>query len=311
MQKKDWNQPKYIYIPLIIGENQNITTLVKKNDYVLKGMKIAKEKEGSIYVFSPISGKVIGIKEKYTWNHQKIKCVQVENDYQERLERKDIYSNENESYENLILETGLLDLTQDFFTESIHGKTFIIEVEMNTIFFNQKWIKRELPEILETIDYLMESYQIKTCYIVISKNNRQIRKQFETYIGTYPNIFILTKFSFITQKKEEKIKNYIQKKENRKYILNHQIMIKPMEIIIQLHKILKYHDKPTEKYVEIKNKTKKVVIPFKIGTLLSDIFPLSEIDQLNNKKRNRKDILVTPDLNTIKITTKRKSLVLK
>lgn len=311
MQKKDWNQPKYIYIPLIIGENQNITTLVKKNDYVLKGMKIAKEKEGSIYVFSPISGKVIGIKEKYTWNHQKIKCVQVENDYQERLERKDIYSNENESYENLILETGLLDLTQDFFTESIHGKTFIIDVEMNTIFFSQKWIKRELPEILETIDYLMESYQIKTCYIIIPKNNRQIRKQFETYIGTYPNIFILTKFSFITQKKEEKIKNYIQKKENRKYILNHQIMIKPMETIIQLHKILKYRDKPTEKYVEIKNKTKKVVIPFKIGTLLSDIFPLSEIDQLNNKKRNRKDILVTPDLNTIKITTKRKSLVLK
>ena len=174
MQKKDWNQPKYIYIPLIIGENKNITTLVKKNDYVLKGMKIAKEKEGAIYIFSPISGKVIGIKEKYTWNHQKIKCVQVENDYQER---KGTYSNENKSYENLILETGLLDLTQDFFTKSIYGKTFIIDVEMNTIFFNQRWIKREFPEILETIDDLMESYQIKTCYIIIPKNNKQIRKQ--------------------------------------------------------------------------------------------------------------------------------------
>ncbi len=308
MQKKDWNQPKYIYIPLIIGENKNITTLVKKNDYVLKGMKIAKEKEGAIYIFSPISGKVIGIKEKYTWNHQKIKCVQVENDYQER---KGTYSNENKSYENLILETGLLDLTQDFFTKSIYGKTFIIDVEMNTIFFNQRWIKREFPEILETIDDLMESYQIKTCYIIIPKNNKQIRKQFETYIGTYPNIFILTKFSFMTQKKEEKIRAYIQKKEKRKYILNHQIMIKSMETMIQLHKILKYHDKPTEKYVEIKNRTKKVVIPFKIGTLLSDIFSLSDIDQLNNQKISRKDILVTSDLNNIKISTKRRYLVLK
>ena len=84
-----------------------------------------------------------------------------------------------------------------------------------------------------------------------------------------------------------------------------------METMIQLHKILKYHDKPTEKYVEIKNRTKKVVIPFKIGTLLSDIFSLSDIDQLNNQKISRKDILVTSDLNNIKISTKRRYLVLK
>lgn len=306
MKKRDWNKPKYIYVPLIVSKNQNITTLVKKNDYVLKGMKIAKEKEGSVYIFSPISGKVIGIKEKYTWNHQKVKCIQIENDYQERVERKESYSNKNESYEKMILEAGLLDLTQDFFTKSISGKTFIVDVGTNNIFLNQKWVKKELPEILETIDYLMEIYQIKTCYIIIPKNNRKIKKQFEMYIGTYPNILILTRFPFITKRKEEKIKTYIQRKMERKYILDHQIMIQSMETIIQLHKILKYHDKPIEKYVEIKNKTKKEVMAIKIGTLLSDIFPLSEIDQLNNEKISRKDILVTSDLNTIKISVKSK-----
>ena len=70
---------KYVYIPLISGNDTNITVAVKKGDYVYKGTVIGKRKGiFRIPIHSSVSGTVIDYEEKYVSNGKKVKCVVIE-----------------------------------------------------------------------------------------------------------------------------------------------------------------------------------------------------------------------------------------
>mgnify|MGYP002264529578 FL=1 len=64
---------KYIYIPLSINSDKDITLLVKKGDYVLKGMVIGKTKgKYKTYIYSSVSGMVTNFVEKETFFNKKM-----------------------------------------------------------------------------------------------------------------------------------------------------------------------------------------------------------------------------------------------
>ena len=73
--------PKYVYIPLASGGDEDITTLVKKGDHVCIGTTIGKRKEpNKISIHSSVSGYVVGFVEKYDYHGKKVRCVKIEND---------------------------------------------------------------------------------------------------------------------------------------------------------------------------------------------------------------------------------------
>ena len=64
-----YNKMKYVYIPLISGNDTNITKTEKKGDYVYKGTIVGKRKGNfRIPIHSSVSGTVIDYEEKYTSN---------------------------------------------------------------------------------------------------------------------------------------------------------------------------------------------------------------------------------------------------
>ena len=81
-----YDKPKIVYIPLISGNDTNITILVNKGEYVYKGSMIAKRKgDFRIPIHSSVSGTVLDFEEKTCFNGSKVKCVVIKNDFKELL----------------------------------------------------------------------------------------------------------------------------------------------------------------------------------------------------------------------------------
>ena len=84
-----YKRPKYIYIPLISGNDKNITVLVKKGDYVYKGSIVGRRKGSlALPLYSSVSGNVVDIVSKPYLENDTVKCVVIENDFKEKVEFK-------------------------------------------------------------------------------------------------------------------------------------------------------------------------------------------------------------------------------
>ena len=181
--------PKNIYIPLCSGNNKNVTTLVKKDDYVCKGQIIAKTKgELSIPIFSSVSGTVIDFVEKVDNSGTYVKCVSIENDYKEREEIKrektnDISSYAQEEFIEKIHSCGVIGMGGSGFPTYIKYKT---DKDIKTLIINAvecepyitadyMLIKTKIEEILECCDAITEIFNIEECYIAIKVGNDEIK----------------------------------------------------------------------------------------------------------------------------------------
>ena len=78
----DYLNPDYLYIPLEEGSTLNIDN----NNYVHKEQVLLSKKNK--FVYSPISGKVIGGTESMKGNNKDLKCIVIENDFRERVNHK-------------------------------------------------------------------------------------------------------------------------------------------------------------------------------------------------------------------------------
>ena len=80
------NKPNEVLIPLI--DNQDFTIIPKIGEYVYKGNTLAYSKgDEKFYITSPVSGKIIDIKNHLLFNNNFIesKCIIVENDFKEMV----------------------------------------------------------------------------------------------------------------------------------------------------------------------------------------------------------------------------------
>ena len=73
--------PEYIYIPY---DNEMLLTL-NKNKLVYHNMSLGTNNDGS-EIFSPVSGKIIGIKEM-EFNNKKSNTLVIMNDYKDKREK--------------------------------------------------------------------------------------------------------------------------------------------------------------------------------------------------------------------------------
>ena len=74
--------PDYLYIPIL----EDLALSVKTNSEIYKEQILLKG--GGQYVYTPISGKVLGKTDSMKLNNKTIECIVIENDFKEKVNKK-------------------------------------------------------------------------------------------------------------------------------------------------------------------------------------------------------------------------------
>lgn len=276
-----YNKPKKIYIPLISGNDTNITILVKKGEYVYKGSIIGKRKgDFRIPIHSSVSGTVLDFEERTCFNGKKIKCVVIENDFKEKIEQKlsvkrNINKYTKEEFIERLKENGIVGLGGAGFPtyvkyEAKNINTLIVNaVECEPyITADEALAKIKCEEILETIDAILEINKIKEAIIAIKKENVELKQAFDNFIGTYLKIKIKLVPNNYPMGWERNLIKEVTNKEYDKYPIEEGIVVNNISTIFAIYEALKYNKPLIERVVTFsgENLGEKRNVLIKIGT---------------------------------------------
>lgn len=291
-----YNKMKYVYIPLISGNDTNITVAVKKGDYVYKGSVIGKRKgDLRIPIHSSISGTVVDYQEKYCSNGAKVKCVVIENDYLDALENEyennDITKYTKKEFIKTIQECGIVGLGGSGFPTYIKYNT---DQKINTLIVNAVecepyitadyvLIREKCEEILETIDAIREINNIDEAIIAIKSHNTELKQIIDNYIGTYLKIKLVLVPNIYPMGWEKSLVKYIKKTDYSKIPLEKGIVVNNVSTIYAIYEALKYHKPLTERIVTFtgENLKRPQNVLVKCGTSASEI--IKKVGGINDK----------------------------
>lgn len=291
-----YNKPKKVYIPLISGNDTNITILVKKGEYVYKGSIIGKRKgDFRIPIHSSVSGTVLDFEEKTCFNGEKVKCVVIENDFKEKIEQKlsvkrSINKYTKEEFLNLLMENGIVGLGGAGFPtyvkyEPKNINTLIVNAVECEPYITADHIlaKQKCEEILEAIDAILEINKIKEAIIAIKKENIELKQIFDNYIGTYLKIKIKLVPNVYPMGWERKLIKEVTHKEYDKYPIEEGIVVNNISTIYAIYEALKYNKPLIERIITFsgENLQDKRNVLVKIGTPVSEV-----LEQLKVKENS-------------------------
>ncbi len=288
-----YNKPEVVYIPLISGNDTDITILVKKGEYVYKGGIIAKRKgDLRIPIYSSISGIVLDFEEKTCFNGTKVKCVAIKNDFKEAMDKKltikkNINKYTKEEFISILKDSGIIGLGGAGFPtyikyEGTKAKTLIVNaVECEPyITADDILAKKRCEEILETIDAILEINGMEKAIIVIKENNVELKNIFDDYIGTYLKISLKTVKNYYPAGWERNLIKDATGLEYDRLPLEVGVIVNNISTIYAIYDALKYGKPLSERIVTfsgegIKNPTNILV---KVGTPVKDILSQLKIE---------------------------------
>lgn len=288
--KKDiikYIKPKYIYIPLVIQNDTNITALFKKDDYVHKGDIVAKSKgKFRVFLHSSVSGRVIDTVDKHYYNGQLVKCLMIENDFKEKVavkktNNKTINHFTKEEFINKLKACGIVGLGGAGFPVYIKFdtdkklKTLIINaVECEPyITADYALIKEKCEEILETIDAIMEINDISEGIIAIKKGDSELKNIIRTFIGTYIKIRLIEVPNLYPMGWERALIKEVKGVNYKKLPIEKGIIVNNISTIYAIYEALKY-DKPLlERVITVTGEMVKEPhnVLVKIGTSVDEV----------------------------------------
>lgn len=292
-----YNKMKYVYIPLISGNDTNITVAVKKGDYVYKGTVIGKRKGMfRIPIHSSISGTVIDYEEKYVSNGQKVKCVVIENDYLDAIEQEyennDLTKYTKTEFIKTLRNCGIVGLGGKGFPTYVK---YNIDKKLNTLIVNavesEPYIttdfvlfREKCEEILETIDAIREINNIEEAIIAIKKQNTELKEIIENYIGTYLKIKLVLVPDIYPIGWEKSLVKYIKKTDYDKLPMEKGIIVNNVSTIYAIYEALKYKKPLTERIVTFtgENLKRPQNVMVKIGTSAQEV--IQKVGGLNKKQ---------------------------
>ena len=291
-----YNKMKYVYIPLISGNDTNITVAVKKGDYVYKGSVIGKRKGNfRIPIHSSISGTVIDYEEKYISNGQKVKCVVIENDFLDAIEKEyennDITKYTKNEFIKTIRDCGIVGLGGSGFPTYVKYnidkklKTLIVNAVECEPYITSDFVlfREKCEEILETIDAIREINNMEEALIAINTNNIELKEIIENYIGTYLKIKIVEVPNTYPMGWEKKLVKYIKKTDYQKLPMEQGIIVDNVSTIYAIYEALKYKKPLTERIITFtgENLKRPQNVLIKLGTSSSEI--IKKVGGLNKK----------------------------
>lgn len=282
-----YNKPKIVYIPLISQSDTDLTVLVKKGDYVFKGAIVAKRKGNlRIPIHASVSGTVLDIEEKTCFNGELVRCVAIENDFKEKVEKrvsvkKELSDFDKDKFIEIIKEAGIVGMGGAGFptyvkyntTEKI--STLIINaVECEPyITADYMLLMSKCEEILEAVDAIMDINNIDEAIIAIKKNNPTLKNHLDNFIGTYLKIKLVEVPTFYPMGWERNLVKYIKNVCYTKLPIEQGIVVNNVSTIYAIYEALKYDRPLTERIVtftgEMLKEPQNVLV--KIGTPASEV----------------------------------------
>lgn len=201
----EFRKPKEIYIPLICGDDTDITVIPKVGSYVYKGDIVGNNKgKNKSYIHSSVSGKVKSIEYKMLLNGDSVKCLIIENDFKEQVTeikgvKENIRSYTKREFIEIIKNAGVVGMSggatptylkydtkekiKTLIVNAVEAEPYVTVDYMN--------LKTKIKDILETIDAIMEINKIDNCIIAVRKTNKDLIKFINQYIGSYLNIKVV------------------------------------------------------------------------------------------------------------------------
>ena len=280
-----WIKPKFVYIPLIVLNDTDITVLVKKDDYVLKG-SIIGHKKGDLKttIHSSVSGKVTGFEEVTISNGSKVKSVVIENDFKEKTK-------ENVNIEKLASYTHqeFIDILKTSGIVGMGGAGFPTYVKydnesINTLVVNavecEPYITADFSltidkceAILETIDAILTINHIDKAVIGVKKSNYTLIKTLKNYMGSYLKIKLVEVPNLYPMGWERLLVETTTQKHYDRLPAEKGIVVSNISTIYAIYEMLKYHKPLTERIVTFSGgcfkEPKNVLV--KIGTKVSEV----------------------------------------
>lgn len=282
-----YNKPKYVYIPLIVQHDTDVTMLVKKGDYAFKGMTIGKTKGNlRLPIHSSISGTVIGFEEKTYINGDKVKCVVIENDFKEKVEKRNVTRKEinkiiKEDFINIIKDAGIVGLGGSGFPTYIkyscdtHIKTLIINaVECEPyITADYMLLMTRCEDILEGIDAMIEINHAEEAILVIKKGEVKLKEHINNFIGTYLKIRLVEVPNFYPMGWERNVVKHTTGLTYNSLPIEHGIVVNNVSTILAIYEALKYDRPLTERVVTFTGDGlySPMNVLVKLGTKVSDV----------------------------------------
>ncbi len=330
----EYLNPEYVYIPLISGLDTNISIFVKKNDYVYKGTVLGKRQGNfSIPILSSVSGTVIGFEEKYYINGEKIKCVVIQNDFKELVEKKepicdDITKISKADFITILKNNSIVGLGgANFPTFAKYDtdkkiKTLIVNaVECEPyITADYTLVLDHAEEILECVNAILKINGISEAYIAVKRTNTKIINAFDKYIGTFPNIKIYLMPNLYPMGWEKSIVIEILKKPYDKLPIEVNTVVNNVSTIYAIYESLKYNKPLISRIVTFTGEglDKPLNIKLKFGTLASEVIKkyckYKNSDDLlfiaggpmMGEAIKTDDLVITPNLNCVLVLPKLK-----
>ena len=280
-------KPNYVYIPLINQEDENITRLVKKGDYVYKGQAVGRRKGHlRIPIPSSVSGTVVGFEEHTYLSGKKVKCAVIENDFKEKTEKrlstkKDLTNFTKEEFIERLQEAGIVGLGGDGFPTYVKYNT---NKKIHTLIINAvecepyitadyAVLKEHVEEILEAIDAVMEINHIDETLIAVKKENTVLIDLLNNFAGTYLKIKIAPVPNGYPMGWEKKLVYYLKHVSYQKTSVERGIVVSNVSTMYAIYEALKYHAPLTERVITLTGEMLKEPqnIQVKIGAKLSEI----------------------------------------
>lgn len=282
-----YDKPKYVYIPLIIGNDTSIVIDTKIGDKVLKGDKVAhRTGKFSLPIHSSVSGKVMAFEDKMCYTGNKVKCIKIENDLNEttnNYEVKDIDKYTKKEFIKILEECGIRGLGGADFPTYIKYKT---EIPIKNIIINaiecEPYItadyitlKNHYEEIVECIDAIMTINNINNGYIAIKRNNDNI-KLLNSIIGTYPKIKIVELPNLYPMGWEKNLVKYILHMDYDRLPIETNTVINNVSTIYSIYNALKNHEELTHHIVTLTGEMlkKPTNVDLKIGTDIKEVLEI-------------------------------------
>lgn len=293
----------YIYIPLVTYKNRDCQILVKEGDYVYKNQIVARSNDKYNFpIFSSVSGIVKGFVDKTYIDNNTVKTIKIENDFREKeTEKKGAKKKINQYTKEELIELfkncGVVGMSGNYYpTYYKYGmelkiKKLVINAIEGEPYLTTDYTTLSLhtPEILETIDSLMEIFEIEECVIALKDYNQSAMNDLIEYIGSYPKITIKTVPDVYPIGYEKSLIKYLYNIDIKKYPIEKGIIVNNISTIYEIYRVLKYRKPITQRIITISGKNIKNPqnILVKDGTLIKDI-----INYIGGYK-NSKTILVS------------------
>ncbi|MCM1371010.1 MAG: RnfABCDGE type electron transport complex subunit C [Clostridium sp.] len=317
-----YNKPNICYIPLISGEDTDVTIAVKKGDYVYKGSVVGRRKgDFKIPINSSVSGTVIDYQHKTYLNGEKVQCVVIENDFKEKEEIKPVVNKKINNYTHdefidIIKNCGVVGMGGSAFPTYLKYDT---NEKINTLIINcvecapystcdYVLLSDRCEEILETIDTICEINQIDNAIIAINKKDTGLMEVLNQFIGTYLKIKVVTVPDIYPMGWERNLIKYVCNIDYKDVPSEKGIVVNNVSTIYAIYEALKYNKplceriitftgngikKPQNVYVKVGTPIKEIIK--KIGTTANDVKIIAG-NPLTGKYIEDDDLVATSNL---------------